>query len=288
MAQGTSAKRFVGKLAKVASARALLALAVVAVLLAGCGGGSSSSPSTTEAAGTGAESASSEAAGSGGANPGGTGPGQGSGAGSTGSAAGAEGSTGPSGRVSPGHSPSSDRHGPPVPMPEGEPEPGITPQQRREATVASMRLESPSVTPSSSGPALLPAQYSSCEGKRDSPALRWQGVPEGTAELVLFMMNLRPAQGTLVFDWAVAGISPKLKEIKAGQLPKGAVVGFNSLGMTHYELCTEGRGETYIFTLFALPKKLSPSNGFDALALRKEVTEISGNVGLLAVTAVRG
>ncbi|HWA52560.1 MAG TPA: hypothetical protein VG816_00155 [Solirubrobacterales bacterium] len=269
------------------SAGPILALTVVAVLLAGCGGGSSGSSSTTVAAGAGAESASSEAAGSGGANSGGVAE-QGAGAGSTGGAAGGEGSDGSSAQASPGQSPSSGRHGPPVPMPEGEPEPGITPQQRREATVASMRLESPSVTPSSNGPALLPAQYSSCEGQHSSPALRWQGVPEGTAELVLFMMNLRPAQGTLVFDWAVAGISPKLEEIKAGQLPKGAVVGLNSLGIKHYELCSEGRGETYIFALFALPKKLSPRDGFDALALRKEVTEISGNVGLLAVTAVGG
>lgn len=250
------------KSAKAVSAGTLLALTVVAVLLAGCGGGSSSNSSSTVAAGTGTESASSEAAGSGGANPGGSVPGQ----------------------APPEQSSSSGRHGPPVPMPRGEPEPGITPQQRREATVASMRLESPSAIPSGSGPPLLPTQYSSCGGERSSPALRWQGVPEGTAELVLFMMNLRPAQGTLVFDWAVAGISPKLKEIKAGRLPKGAVVGSNSQGFTHYELCPEGRGETYIFTLFALPKKLSPGNGFKALPLRKEVTKISGNVGLLAVT----
>jgi len=172
-------------------------------------------------------------------------------------------------------------------MPKGEQEPGITPQQRREATVASMRLESPSATPSSGGPGLLPVQYT-CEGKRTSPALRWQGVPEGTAELVLFMMNLRPAQGTLVFDWAVAGISPKLDEIKAGQVPKGAVVGRNSLGMVHYELCPEGSDETYIMTLFALPKKLSPQQGFDPLALRKEVTDSSGNVGVLALGSAHG
>jgi phosphatidylethanolamine-binding protein (PEBP) family uncharacterized protein len=155
-----------------------------------------------------------------------------------------------------------------------------------EATVAGMRLESPSVTPSSGDPGLLPVQYT-CEGKRTSPALRWQGVPEGTAELVLFMMNLRPTQGTLVFDWAVAGISPKLDEIKAGQVPKGAAVGYNSFGMVHYELCPEGSGETYKIALFALPKKLSPSRGFDVLALHKEVTEISGNVGLLVVGTVR-
>jgi phosphatidylethanolamine-binding protein (PEBP) family uncharacterized protein len=172
-------------------------------------------------------------------------------------------------------------------MPKGEPEPGITPQQRREATVASMRLDSPSVPPSSGGPGALPVQYT-CDGKSTSPALHWQGVPEGTAELVLFAMNLQPVQGKLFFNWAVAGISPTSEEIKAGQLPKGAVVGRNSFGKVDYELCPEGSTETYMFALFAIPQKLSPSRGFDPFALRKEVTDTSGNVGLLALSYARG
>jgi phosphatidylethanolamine-binding protein (PEBP) family uncharacterized protein len=172
-------------------------------------------------------------------------------------------------------------------MPKGEPEPGITPQQRREATVASMRLESPSVPPSSGGPGPLPARYT-CDGTSTSPALRWQGVPAGTAELILFAMNIQPVRGKLFFNWAVAGIDPDLGEIEAGRLPRGAVVGRNSFGKVDYELCPEGSGETYMFALFAIPKKLVAGRGFDPLALRKEVTDTSGNVGLLAVSYTRG
>ncbi|HEU4736037.1 MAG TPA: YbhB/YbcL family Raf kinase inhibitor-like protein [Solirubrobacterales bacterium] len=150
-----------------------------------------------------------------------------------------------------------------------------------------MTLESPSSRPSSGGPAALPAEFT-CDGEGTSPALRWQGVPQGTAELVLFAMNLQPAGGTLFFDWAVAGLSPDLEEIEAGKLPKGAVVGRNGFGRTRYEICPEGSGETYMFTLFALPEKLSPSPGFDPLALRKAVTEAAGNVGLLALSYTRG
>lgn len=284
MAQGTVDKRFVTKFAKAVSAGTLLVLTVVAVLLAGCGGGSSdSSSSTVAAAGTTAESESAKAEGSGGAGA----SKQGSKAAPAGSSAGTGGSGGSSGQSSSGQVPSSGRHGPPVPMPKGEPEPGITPQQRREATVASMRLDSPSVPPSSGGPGALPVQYT-CDGKNTSPALHWQGVPAGTAELALFAMNLQPVKGELFFNWAVAGISPTMDEIKAGQLPRGAVVGRNSFGKVDYELCPEGSGETYMFALFALPKKLSPSRGFDPLALRKEVTDTSGNVGLLAVSYTRG
>lgn len=258
------------KLAKAASAGALPALAVVAVLLAGCGGGSSSdgSASTSAAAPAAAE-------------PGSAGAGGSSGAGASAGTGGAK------GRSSPAQPPSSGRHGPSVPLPKGEPEPGITPRQRRQATVASMRLESPSVPPSGGGPGALPARYT-CDGESTSPALRWRGVPEGTAELALFAMNLQPVQGKLFFDWAVAGISPTLEEIKAGELPRGAVVGRNGFGRVDYELCPGGSGETYMFALFAIPEKLSPEQGFDPLVLRKEVTDAAGNVGLLALSYARG
>src|SRR6185295_695511 len=104
-----------------------------------------------------------------------------------------------------------------VPQPEGPPEPGITPEQRREATVASMTLESPSSQPSSAGPRSLPVEYG-CDGRNTSPALRWQGAPQGTAELVLFVMNAQPVGGELFFDWTVAGLGPELEEIEAGKL----------------------------------------------------------------------
>jgi Raf kinase inhibitor-like YbhB/YbcL family protein len=190
--------------------------------------------------------------------------------------------------VAQGESPSpGGKHGPAVPQPTAAPAPTITPQQRREATVASMSLQSPSSQPSSGGPQALAAEYT-CDGKNTSPALRWQGVPQGTAELVLFVMNAQPVGGELFFDWAVAGLSPELEEIEAGKLPRGAVAGRNSFGKTGYEICPEDGGETYVFTLFALPKSLSPAQGFEPLALRKSVASVSGNVGLLALSYGRG
>jgi phosphatidylethanolamine-binding protein (PEBP) family uncharacterized protein len=150
-----------------------------------------------------------------------------------------------------------------------------------------MSLESPSSQASSGGPQTLSAEYT-CDGKGTSPALRWQGVPQGTAELALLVMNIQPVEGKLFFDWAVAGLSPDLEEIEAGKLPKGAVVGRNSFGKPSYEICPEGSGETYMFTLFALPKSLAPAQGFDPLALRKEVAGLAGNAGLLALSYARG
>jgi hypothetical protein len=269
---------------KTTSAGFLLALVVVAALvLAGCGGGSSDS-SSSGSGGSASDVSSGSSAGPGGKNGAASdvaGGEAGAGAGSAhGGSSGASASAG-SGAAGGG------KHGARVPQPEGEPEPGITPRQRREATVASMTLESPSSESSSTGPQALPATYT-CDGKGASPALRWQGAPPGTAELVLFAMNVQPVEGKLFFDWAVAGLSPELEEIEAGKLPRGAVLGRNGFGKTGYEICPEGSGETYMFTVFALPKKLSPSQGFDPSALRREVLGASGNVGLLALTYTRG
>jgi phosphatidylethanolamine-binding protein (PEBP) family uncharacterized protein len=278
MAQGTIDKRFLTKSPKTASARILLALAVSALLLAGCGGGSSdSSGSSTSGSTAATNSAASEAD---------AGPGSGADAGAD--VPSASDVTGAGSAGAPGEQPApGGKHGSSVPLPTGAPAPTISPEQRKEATVADINLESPSSLSSAAGPPALPAQYT-CDGKSTSPALRWQGVPEGTTELALFAMNIRPVEGKLFFDWAVAGLSPELEEIKAGELPKGAVVGRNSFGKTGYEICPEGGGETYMFTLFALPKSLSPAEGFDPLALRKTVLDSSGNVGLLALSYARG
>src|SRR5262249_24791282 len=120
MAPGRTAERFLATFSRATSAGVIPALVVVALVLAGCGGGSSGDAGPTPASaaagdesGTGAppahvaqdgKSASEAPGGGSGANP-----------------------QPPAGE---------GRHGPPVPMPSGEEAPKITPQQRREATVA--------------------------------------------------------------------------------------------------------------------------------------------------------
>ncbi len=269
------------KSARAASARIFLALAVAALVLAGCGGGSSDDSSSVSSSTSSTPNAQGDAkvADSSGA-PGGTDEGDASAAKKASGGGAATG--GPGQQPAPGA-----KQGSSVPQPTGEPEPGITPEQRREATVASMTLQSPSSQPPSGGPQALSAEYT-CDGKNTSPALRWQGVPQGTAELALLAMNIQPVKGKLFFDWAVAGLSPELEEIEAGKLPKGAIVGRNSFGKADYEICPEGSSETYIFALFALPQKLSPNPGFEPFAFRKAVLDISGNAGILALGYSRG
>jgi phosphatidylethanolamine-binding protein (PEBP) family uncharacterized protein len=242
----------------------------LALLLSGCGGGSSepgsasTSPDAAAAAGQGG-GGSSAAAGSAAAkakqakaqSP------------TPGAPAGTEGPSGPG-----------QKHGERIVPPKGAPEQAPTPSEVAHATVADMTLQSPAILASEGNPGSLAPTYT-CDGKGSWPALSWQGVPPGTAELALFVMNVQPVDEQLFVDWAVAGLDPGLEGIKAGELPKGAIVGTNGFGKADYEICPSGQGEIYMFALYALPRRLSPKRGFDARELRKEVLAVSGDVGLL-------
>jgi phosphatidylethanolamine-binding protein (PEBP) family uncharacterized protein len=179
------------------------------------------------------------------------------------------------------------KHGKRIAQPKGAREQAPTPAQIAHATVADMTLESPAIVASGESPGAIPATYT-CDGKDSWPQLHWGGVPPGTAELAVFVMNVQPVQEQLFVDWAVAGLDPGFEGIEAGRLPKGAVVGTNGFGKAGYSICPSGAGEIYMFAVYALPSRLSPPKGFDARELRGEVLGISGNVGLLPATYARG
>lgn len=280
MEPGKGADRLIAPLVKAASARSILALAAVAALiLAGCGGdGDSDSGSSSEPTPAAAERAATETQPSSQqTSSGGSSAGSGKGAGA---AAG-----GGANATNPGAAGGQDTA---IAPPKGPREPGFTSEQRETAKAVSISLQSPAVLPVANAPAELPAAYT-CEGKDSWPALRWQGVPDGTEELVLFAMALAPVEEKLFFDWAVAGIDPGLESLEAGRLPKGAVTGRNGFGQNGYSICpAEGQAETYFFALYALPERLSARPGFDPRALRQQVQELSRDVGLLPVTYARG
>ena len=102
-------------------------------------------------------------------------------------------------------------------------------------------------------------------------------------------MNVAPVQGNLFFDWALAGLDPGHSGLESAKLPKDAVQGQNSFGKPGYELCPPAGGaETYVFTLYALPERLSAQKGFYPAALRRQVQGISRKAGILAATYGRG
>jgi len=127
----------------------------------------------------------------------------------------------------------------------------------------------------------IPQRYT-CDGADVSLPLRWSHVPSGTAEVAMFVVNLRPVHGRFFFDWAVAGLGPTSHGISAGILPLGAVVGRNSFGKVGYSICpAKGTGkEHYVVRVVALPHRLAAKQGFDAEAVYREAERSATAVGL--------
>jgi phosphatidylethanolamine-binding protein (PEBP) family uncharacterized protein len=172
-------------------------------------------------------------------------------------------------------------------VPKGPAEQAPTADDVASATVADISLQSPAIIAAQGSPGRLDATYT-CDGKDSWPALKWGAIPAGSAELILYAMNVQPVDGQLFVDWAVAGLSPRLEEIEAGKLPSGAVVGTNGFGKAGYSLCPTGSGEIYMFALYALPRSLELGRGFDAREARGRILDVSGNVGLLPAVYERG
>jgi phosphatidylethanolamine-binding protein (PEBP) family uncharacterized protein len=127
----------------------------------------------------------------------------------------------------------------------------------------------------------LPSRYT-CDGDETSFPLSWHGVPAHSEELMLFVVNLLPVHNRLFFDWAVAGLQPRLHGLAAGSLPAGAVVGRNSFGAVGYRVCpASGKASSYLAVLFALPRKLHLAAGFSAREARLQALSSTIGEGLI-------
>ena len=116
----------------------------------------------------------------------------------------------------------------------------------------------------------IPVQYS-CRGEGTQPPLAWSRVPGGTKQLALIVEDPDAPSGTFV-HWVVAGIKPKPRSIAADATPTGAVEGNSSTGRPGWvPACPPSGRHHYIFTLYALDRKVSLPPGGDAATLRSEM-----------------
>jgi phosphatidylethanolamine-binding protein (PEBP) family uncharacterized protein len=108
-----------------------------------------------------------------------------------------------------------------------------------------------------------------CDGADLSPPISWGRVPAHTVEIDLFLVNVEHEMEYA--QWAVSGLSPLLRGLPAGRLPKGSILGRNRYGQLGYRLCPpKGVTADYALLYFPLPRRLAARPGFDpqALALR--------------------
>ena len=171
-----------------------------------------------------------------------------------------------------------------LPPPNSHPEPAPSASERSSLPVADISLSSPAVRQAAGSGTYTISRTYTCAGGDRTPPLHWRGVPAGTKELALLVVNAKPVGGHLFFDWAVAGIAPSARGLQSGSLPAGAIVGRNGFGHLGYSICPAGGAESYLFLLYALPKGLGAKAGFEPEALRVQAMHTARHTGILAAS----
>jgi Raf kinase inhibitor-like YbhB/YbcL family protein len=122
-----------------------------------------------------------------------------------------------------------------------------------------------------------------CDGQDVSPPLRATGIPAGTKELVVVMVDHDAGD---FMHWGIAHLTPHSSAVPAGAKPAGAVLGRNGFGSLGYRGPCPPAGDSahhYEITVYALsrPSKLKP--GFSAGAVSGLPVLASGSLtGLYA------
>jgi Raf kinase inhibitor-like YbhB/YbcL family protein len=145
------------------------------------------------------------------------------------------------------------------------------------------KAQSTSTTRSASAPASGSIQVSSdfspggaiprvhtCDGRDISPPLRASGLPAGTKELAIVMVDPDAPGGDFI-HWGIAHLAPAggSTSLSAGAHPAGAVLGRNSFGSLGYRgpCPPAGPAHHYHITVYALGQPSGLTQGFDAGAV---------------------
>jgi Raf kinase inhibitor-like YbhB/YbcL family protein len=118
-----------------------------------------------------------------------------------------------------------------------------------------LTLRSPAFEPGTP----IPARFDHERGDR-SPPLIWDGVPEGTAGLVLLVDDPdAPVKGSFV-HWVMYNLDPARQGLAEGEVPAEAAAGANGFGKPGYLGPARPPGDgphRYVFRLLAVDKPVS-------------------------------
>jgi Raf kinase inhibitor-like YbhB/YbcL family protein len=105
----------------------------------------------------------------------------------------------------------------------------------------------------------IPARFDHERGDL-SPALVWDGVPDGTAGLVLLVDDPdAPVEGSFV-HWVLYNLDPARRGVAEGEVPAEATAGANGFGLPGYLGPAPPPGDDphhYIFRLLAVDEPVS-------------------------------
>jgi Raf kinase inhibitor-like YbhB/YbcL family protein len=149
------------------------------------------------------------------------------------------------------------------------------------AAPARMTVSSPAFGPG----ATIPTRYT-CKGAGDRPALRFGGVPRGTTELALLVVD--PDAGGFV-HWTVYGMAPSVRGIPPAGLPAGAREGRNSAGERGWTPpCPPSGTHRYQFELYWLRERSGLDAGTDPQKVVDAITAGAAGRGELTGRYGRG
>ncbi len=101
-------------------------------------------------------------------------------------------------------------------------------------------------------------------GTDQSPAVSWDGIPAGSAELAIVFRDL---DANNFVHWVIAGIDPASTGFAAGRVPVGAQQTKNGAGAAGYKgPCPPSGTHRYQLTLYALKTASGIKNGDEPLA----------------------
>jgi Raf kinase inhibitor-like YbhB/YbcL family protein len=118
-----------------------------------------------------------------------------------------------------------------------------------------LTLRSPAFEPGTP----IPARFDHERGDL-SPALVWDGVPEGTAGLVLLVDDPdAPVEGSFV-HWVLCNLDPARQGVAEGEVPAEATAGANGFGRPGYLGPAPPPGDDphhYVFRLLAVDEPVA-------------------------------
>lgn len=131
----------------------------------------------------------------------------------------------------------------------------------------------------------IPIDYT-CDGVGVSPALNWLGVPEGTVELAVTVVDLDDG---LAANWIVYGIDPRSTGLPEGATTAGALVWPNSAGDASWApLCPPpGSSHRFQFSVHALNQQLEAADDADAAEVIDTINTIAISQSSVSGTVTR-
>ena len=110
----------------------------------------------------------------------------------------------------------------------------------------------------------IDARYT-CDGLDIAPPLSWGGVPDGTVEIAITMVDdSAVSNGQPFVHWAIAGLDPNEIALAEGDVPDGATQALNFFGDVDYGGPCPPPGDDahlYRLTAYALNTSLQLADG---------------------------